>query len=188
MPQVPPDQSNNLGKLPLQKHRQIRHFVSSNGIPFLHHHFPAFDFQIGCKGMPKFVILNELKMQKNWVWFSDQKIFKFKSNIKNQHRFTFVIVILMQLRQFSIVVLRESTLWCNVYNENNKATVFIQTDLIAIRISYGEIVNRCGRFVINIVTACHLFGCFAGLFRLWKWKKKNRKLKINLLIEIHCGV
>lgn len=64
----------------------------------------------------------------------------------------------MQLRQFGVVILRESTLRCNVHNENNKATVFIQFDIISMRILYGEIVDGGGRFVVNIVTACHFFG------------------------------
>lgn len=67
----------------------------------------------------------------------------------------------MQLRQFGVVIFREATLRRNVHNENDKATVFVQFDIISVRIFYGEIVNRGGRFVVKIITACHFFGCAA---------------------------
>lgn len=97
----------------------------------------------------------------------------FKPKLSQRRFLTFVIVILMQLRQFGVVVLRESTLRCNVHNENHKATVFIQFDIVSMRVFHGEIINGAGRFVVNVVTACHFFwfGC-AAWFRLRKRKTK----------------
>lgn len=153
--------------LPLQKHRRNQRSVVSNGKPFLHHHLPAFGFQIDCMGMPKCVILMNGKCQKQFHF----QIKTFKLN-ENHLQLTFVIVIFMQLSQLSIVIFREATLRCNVYDEYNKAAIFVQFDIISIRILYGEIVNRTGRFVVNIIAACHFFSC-ACWFGLCGWGIKE---------------
>lgn len=88
---------------------------------------------------------------------------------------TFVIVVFVQLRQLGVIVFGESTLRCNVHHKHHIPTVFLQWHVFAVRIFNGEIVDRCGGFVVNFISACHFFS--------WWWlfglKKRNNTFSLD---------